>query len=117
MLSSNPYVALMQGIPTKVGEGINATGTTQVRGFSTVKPSGNSTIGLQEIGAGTITTLDGDIQVSSDGGTTWRKFGSFDFKTITTATVSIAAIAGLIYRLSFSNVNTTTAGDIYATLS
>ena len=106
--------ALMSGIPTLIGESLTTTGTTQVRSFSVVKnPMASGRVTFQFYG--TVVALDGNIECSANGGTTWTLFQGFDF--IISPIIDMIANSGFIYRFNISTVTTPVGLNILATLS
>ena len=111
----SPSRALMVGVPTQVGTGINAIGTTQSTPFSILKSMAiDGQLALQAVG-GTFTVLNGNIEASTDGQVTWAKFSTFDF--VAAPVQVFTASAGVSYRINVSNVTQTVAPNINALLS
>lgn len=111
----SPSRALMVGVPTLVGTGVNVAGTTQSTPFSILKSMAiDGQVGMQAVG-GAFTVLNGNIEASMDGQVTWAKFSTFDF--VLAPIQVITADAGVSYRLNFLNVTVTIAPNINALLS
>lgn len=110
----NPPRGLLSGVPTLVGESINATGVSDVRLFSVSAPPGQSrTVKCQAVG--TFTVFDGNLEVSMDGGTTYSTFVAFDF--VASAVFIFDVTPGVLYRFNISNITQSVAPNIYATLN
>ena len=104
-------VGLSVGKTTVVGNALVATGTGRVLPFSIIAPPGVHKVIYNQVGA---TALNGNIEVSSDGGTTWRILQAFDL--ITNPTISHEVYHGVQYRFNVTTL-TTTPANIYATLN
>lgn len=108
-----PNRALLSGIPTLVGSALAATGTANVIAFSVIKnPMASGATMLQAIG--TFTVLNGLIEVSSDGGTTWTTYTNFDLITSPNPIFNLGS--GLLFRLNVLNITLSVAPNIFATL-
>lgn len=108
-----PNRALMVGVPTLVGESIDATGTSDIRAFSVLKPP-SSPGAVTFIPVGTFTAFDGTIEASPDGGTTWIPFAAFDFMVTLVLVLNLGS--GINYRFNISNITQTVPPNILATL-
>lgn len=107
-----PNRALLSGIPTLVGDALDATGTGQVRPFSVVK---NREASVSFYTDGAFTALNGTIDISNDGGTTWLVFGSFDF--VSSKVFSMTLTPGMLYVFNITNITQSTPPNIYAVMA
>lgn len=107
-------IGVPRGVPTKVGELIDATGTDDARPFSVVGvPGAVNTVRCQAIG--TFTVFNGNLELSSDAGTTWAVYVAFDF--VANNVFSFDAAPGIQYRFSVSNLTQSVKPNIFATLT
>lgn len=108
LLSLN--IGLPIGLPTKIADAIVTTGTERVSGFSVIGPPVQHKVTIYQKGA---TALSGNIEITSDGGTTWLILAAFNL--ITNPVISFEVSSGIIYRLNVGAI-TTTPADIFAVL-
>lgn len=105
---------LPSGINCAVSIPLTTTGVTNYATF-TVEGSPNNrdhTLVLTAVGSAAptlLTTLTFDLEVSSDGGTTWGKYGANTAIALVataalTAKIIVNVVAGLLYRLNPSTV-------------
>lgn len=110
----SPNRALMKGVPTLVGEAMTATGTGEVRPFSILNPPGAEGVVTCQA-SGTFTVLNGNLEASLDGGTTWSVLVAFDF--VASAIFIFNAAAGALYRFNVANITQSIVPSITAVLS
>lgn len=103
-------LALSKGRIVTVVDAATGTGTTKSLVFSIPPVGPVQTVQFGQVGA---TVINGNIESSMDGGTTWRTFSAFDL--IANPVMTIELVAGVIYRFNISNL-TTTPASVYASL-
>lgn len=105
-------VALLRGVSCEVvTDAVNPATTVYSKNFC-VPPIGSvQSVQFSQKGA---SALDGNLQSSHDGGTTWVTFTAFDL--LANPALVMELIAGILYRFSFTTCTTATSVDVFACL-
>jgi len=105
---------LLRGVPVEVVTDL-ATGETGARGIEFCIPAIPAAIPVVLFTVqGTVTALDGNLEVTQDDGVTWRTYIAFNFVSQPATLIELQPGAG--FRFNFTTTTITGTVDIKASL-
>ena len=108
-------ILLSRGVPVEVVTDL-ATGETGARGIEFCIPAIPGVIPKVLFSTqGTITALNGNLEITQDDGTTWRIILAFDFVATPAPVIELPSGAG--YRFNFTTTTITGLVDIKGSLA